>query len=53
MKQVIAEGNVRIVRGKDTSYSEKAIYDVANKKLTLKGSPRLIIFPEEGQELFE
>ncbi|MBN2120646.1 MAG: LPS export ABC transporter periplasmic protein LptC [Candidatus Omnitrophica bacterium] len=48
--KIVAEGNVRIIRGKDTSYSEKATYDPAKKKVVLEGSPRLVIFPDEDQD---
>ncbi len=51
LKKIVAKGNVRILRGKDTSYSEEAIYDAVNKKLILKGSPRLVIFPEREKNL--
>lgn len=53
LTKIIAEGNVRIIRGKDTSFSEKAIYKVKEKKLLLKGDPRLVIFPESEQQFFE
>ncbi len=53
LKKIVAEGEVRIVRGKDTSFSDKAIYQVDQKKLILKGNPRLVIFPEEDKQLFE
>ena len=52
LDKIVAEGNVRIVRGKDTSYSERATYDPIKKKMILEGSPRLVIFPEEGQDPF-
>ena len=50
--KVVAEGNVRIIRGKDTSFSEKATYMASTKKVILEGKPRLIIFPEEGSSPF-
>jgi len=46
--KIIAEGNVKIVRGQDTSYSEKAIYDTENKKISLIGRPKLVIYSTEG-----
>ncbi len=45
--KIVAEGNVRIVRGKNTSYSQKATYVNLTKKITLEGEPRLILFPEK------
>jgi hypothetical protein len=44
----VAEGNVKIVRGQDVSYSEKAIYDTENKKISLIGRPKLVIYSEGG-----
>ena len=49
LEKIVAQGDVRILRGKDTSYSEEAVYDVKDKKLTLKGSPRLVIFPGKNE----
>ncbi|MFC1646624.1 LPS export ABC transporter periplasmic protein LptC [Candidatus Omnitrophota bacterium] len=46
--KMIAEGNVKIVRGQDTSYSEKAIYNTESKKISLIGRPKLIIYSEGG-----
>jgi LPS export ABC transporter protein LptC len=46
--KVIAEGNVKIVRGQDISYSEKAIYDTSSKKISLSGRPKLVIYSESG-----
>jgi len=53
LNKVVAEGNVRIVRGKDTSFSEKAIYEMSDKKIRLEGNPRLVIFSGEGQGMFK
>jgi len=46
--KIIAEGNVKIVRGEDTSYSDKAIYDAENQKISLIGRPKLIFYSKEG-----
>ena len=51
--RVVAEGNVRIVRGKDTSFSEKAIYHATSKRVVLEGRPRLVIFPQEDQDFLQ
>ncbi len=40
-------GNVKIVKGDNTSYSEEAIYSAADKKMTLTGRPRLVIYSED------
>ena len=45
--KIIAEGNVKIIRGKDTSYSDKAIYDAQNQTISLVGRPKLIIYSQE------
>lgn len=45
--KIIAKGNVKIVRGENISYSQEAIYDTKEKKVTLIGQPRLIIYSEE------
>jgi LPS export ABC transporter protein LptC len=41
--RIIAHGNVKIVRGRNVSYSDEAIYSAADKKITLTGRPKLII----------
>ncbi len=46
--KVVAEGNVRVIRGKNTSYSQKATYLQTTKKIILEGAPRLILFPEQN-----
>ena len=52
LDRIEAQGNVRIVRGKDTSYANTAVYYAAEKRIVLEGRPRLVIFPEsEGDEL--
>jgi len=42
--KIVARGNVRVVRGENTSYSQEAIYSASDKKLTLTGRPKLIIY---------
>jgi len=49
IKNIIASGNVRIIKGDNISFSQEAIYEPEEKKLILKGSPRLIIYPEEEE----
>jgi hypothetical protein len=44
----VAEGNVKIVRGENVSYSEEAVYTAADRKITLLGRPKLIIYSTEG-----
>jgi LPS export ABC transporter protein LptC len=42
--KMIARGNVKIVRGDNTSYSEEATYTASDKKIILSGSPKLILY---------
>lgn len=51
--KMIAEGNVRIIRGKNTSFSDRAIYNATTKKIRLEGNPRLVIFPENSSDVFQ
>jgi LPS export ABC transporter protein LptC len=46
--KIISQGNVKIVRDSNVTFSEKAIYLAGEEKLILEGSPRLIYFPEEN-----
>lgn len=50
LDKIVADGNVRLVRGKDTSYSKKAVYYAQEKRIVLEGRPRLVIFPESGDD---
>ncbi|MFH1798532.1 MAG: LPS export ABC transporter periplasmic protein LptC [Candidatus Omnitrophota bacterium] len=45
--RVIAEGNVRIKKGKSYTLSEKAVYTDSTKHARLLGNPRVIIDPME------
>lgn len=47
IKKIVAQGNVRILRGENTTYSQEAIYDAQSKKITLTGRPRIIIYQSE------
>jgi LPS export ABC transporter protein LptC len=46
--KIVAKGNVKVVRGENVSYSEEAVYSASDKKLTLSGRPKLIIYSTEG-----
>ena len=46
VKTIVAEGNVKIQRGENTTYSDKATYIEADKKIVLSGAPRLVIYQE-------
>jgi LPS export ABC transporter protein LptC len=46
--KIIASGNVKITRNDDVSYSEEATYTAQDRKLSLAGRPRLVIYSSEG-----
>lgn len=46
IRDIAAEGNVKITRGDNVTYSDKATYVEAQKKIVLTGNPRLIIYQE-------
>ena len=46
--KIVARGNVKVVRGENVSYSQEAIYTATDKKLTLTGRPKLVIYSTEG-----
>lgn len=46
-----AEGNVNIVRGENSTFSQKAVYTFDDGKAILTGSPKIVIFPEKGMDL--
>lgn len=50
LKEIVAEGNVKIRRGENTTYSDRAVYIDAEKKILLTGSPKLIIYQEGNLE---
>ena len=41
--KVIAEGGVRVVRDKDSTFSDRAIYTTADQKIVLLGKPKIYI----------
>lgn len=51
IEQVIVTGHVRIVRGEDTAYSERAVYVQKEGKVFLTGQPKLVLFPGTGTAL--
>ncbi|MDP2941533.1 MAG: LPS export ABC transporter periplasmic protein LptC [Candidatus Omnitrophota bacterium] len=48
--KIIARGNVKVVRGENVSYSEEAIYNAVERKITLSGKPKLIIYSTEDMK---
>lgn len=51
ISKVICLGNVRIIRQGSNTLSSKAVYLTDEGKVILTGSPRLVIYPEELEEL--
>ncbi len=45
--KIVARGNVKIVRGDNVSFSDEAIYTAKDKKITLSGRPKLILYSTE------
>ena len=48
INKIVSEGNVRIVRGENISYSQEAIYTAADKKIILTGRPQIVIYQTEN-----
>jgi len=49
INKIVSQGNVRIIRGENISYSQEAIYTASDKKITLTGRPQIIIYQTETQ----
>ncbi len=47
VEQIIAIGHVRILRGDDTAYSDRAVYLQKQGQVFLTGEPRLVLFPRQ------
>ena len=48
IKKMVCLGNVEIEKGENKSFAKKAVYDAVDQKLTLSGSPKLILLTEGG-----
>jgi LPS export ABC transporter protein LptC len=46
--RIIARGNVKITRGQNVSISDQAVYSAAERKVTLTGRPKLVIYSSSG-----
>ena len=46
IKDMVCTGHVVIIRGANQSFADKAVYDGAEKRLTLSGRPKLILVTE-------
>jgi LPS export ABC transporter protein LptC/lipopolysaccharide transport protein LptA len=47
IKEMICIGNVLIVQGENTSFSDKAVYQAAEKKIKLYGRPKLLLYMQD------
>jgi LPS export ABC transporter protein LptC len=45
--RIVARGNVKVIKGENTSFSDEAIYSAADQKLILSGRPKLVIYSTE------
>jgi len=48
VKEIVAEGNVKIMQGENVTYSDRAVYVESERKILLTGKPRLVIYQEGG-----
>lgn len=46
--KIFSHGNVRIIKGENVSYSDEAVYSAFDKKVTLTGRPKLVLYSTEG-----
>lgn len=48
--KVVAYGGVRVVRGEDSTYSQKAIYTTKDRKIVLIGKPKIFIHASDDAD---
>ena len=48
INKIVAQGNVRILRGDNTSYSQEAVYTAVDKRIVLTGRPQIEIYQTEN-----
>jgi LPS export ABC transporter protein LptC len=48
IEKIVARGNVKITRDENMSYSEEAVYAASDRRITLSGRPKLVIYSTEG-----
>jgi LPS export ABC transporter protein LptC len=46
LNRINCKGNVKIEKGGNTTYSDEAVYQAADKKVTLLGRPKIIFYAE-------
>jgi lipopolysaccharide transport protein LptA len=47
IKEMICTGNVLIVQGQNTSFSDKAVYEAGEQKIKLYGRPKLLLYMDD------
>lgn len=52
ISRIVCEGHVKIIKGQDVSYAQKATYLRTEAKVVLEGRPRLIYYPEKKEKIF-
>lgn len=53
IERVESYGNVKIVNGQNSSYSQEAIYTAQDKKIVLTGKPHLVIYSGSSMNFME
>ncbi|MFH0855322.1 MAG: LPS export ABC transporter periplasmic protein LptC [Candidatus Omnitrophota bacterium] len=48
--KIVAKGNVKIVRGENTSFSDEAVYTASDRKIVLLGRPKLVFYSTKDIE---
>lgn len=51
IQQMTCRGHVSIIQGENTTYSNEAVYNAQDQKLTLSGSPKLIFYTDNKNTL--
>lgn len=50
IKEMICTGNVLIVQGENTSFSDKAVYEAGEQKIKLYGRPKLLLHMQDKEK---
>ena len=53
IEKVESYGNVKIINGENTTYSQEAVYTAKDKRIVLTGRPRLIIYSNSSMSFME
>ena len=53
IEKVESYGNVKIINGENTTYSQEAVYTAKDKRIVLTGRPRLIIYSDSSMKFME